>query len=300
MPHLTTRRRFLQESLGTGAALALLGSGGAFAARQPRRLQHVLSCETYSLRDLLGNGQLTLQGVPRLLKEQNIKGITWNDMFFSTYDKSLLDELKAATKEQGRVTTGFILEGSLASDDEAARKRQIEENLRELEVAAYLGAPVVRVNLGGAGSPEQDATVGVQRVIAAFKQMLPTARRLGVRLSMENHGGVSGTADNIARISDGTDRKWVGSCLDFGNWPDDVRLESCRMLAPYAYHTHAKAHSFNAEGEDPNINFGAIIGYLKKAKYRGAVSIEWEGEGDPLDGIRKSRDLVRKYYPELG
>ncbi|HEX3000690.1 MAG TPA: sugar phosphate isomerase/epimerase family protein [Armatimonadota bacterium] len=206
---------------------------------------------------------------------------------------------KKAARDSGLTVNCLICEGNLATPDEAARKRQIEENTKKLHAAARLGAPVVRMNLGGVGQGENSDTVGVDRVIAAFNEMLPVARQLKIKITIENHGGVSGSADNILRIIQGTDRKWVGSCLDFGNWSNEVRYDSCAKLAPYAYHVHAKAHNFNADGEESQFSFGRILDMLQEAKYRGAISIEWEGGGDPIEGVKRSRDLVRKYWTRL-
>src|SRR5206468_2390202 len=113
----------------------------------------------------------------------------------------------------------LIMEGNLATASEAARRKQIATNTEKLKAAAYLGAPVVRMNLGGTGTDEGDDTVGVERCIAAFNEMLPLAKKLGIKITIENHGGCSKTADRILKVINGTDPKWVGSCLDFGNWP---------------------------------------------------------------------------------
>ncbi|MBW3568069.1 MAG: hypothetical protein KY410_08980, partial [Proteobacteria bacterium] len=51
-----------------------------------------------------------------------------------------------------------------------------------------------------------------------------------------------------------TDPEWVGSCLDFGNWPPDppeLRYEEITKLAPHAYHAHIKTHAFDGTGEIP-------------------------------------------------
>jgi sugar phosphate isomerase/epimerase len=35
---------------------------------------------------------------------------------------------------------------------------------------------------------------------------------------------------------------------------------------------------------------------LKAAKYDGAISIEFEGNGDAATGIHRTRDLIEKYW----
>jgi sugar phosphate isomerase/epimerase len=191
------------------------------------------------------------------------------------------------------------MEGNLAGRNESARKEQIASNTMKLKAAGYLGAPVVRMNLGGVDPGEDNATVGVERCVAAFKEMLPLAKDLGVRITIENHGGVSGTVENILAIIQATDPAWVGSLLDFGNHPVDHQPEVFAKLAPHAYHVHAKLEDFKPDGEATNSDYGKLLGILKEVKYPGAVSIEWEGRGDAVEGVKKTRDLILKHWPDL-
>jgi gluconolactonase len=277
--------------------LLACAAAGGYAAVENRVTPGMISCDTYSLRQLFGDGKLTLETAPELYARLDIPGLTYNDMFFPSWDQGYLDKLNAAMAKYGRTPTCLIMEGDLANSDDAAWERQIQENTMELRAAAYLGCPVVRMNVGGTGDAERDATFGVERVAAAFNRMLPLAKELNIKLTIENHGGVSATAENILRIIELTDPAWVGSCLDFGNWPADVRYESCRKLAPHAYHAHCKARSFDAAGEDEGIEFGRILAYLRAAGYDRALSIEFEGRGDPVQGVEKSRDLLLRYWP---
>ena len=240
-----------------------------------------------------------MEQVPALLKDLNIKGVVWNDIFMKSWDKPYLDSLKKAAADNGILTAGMIMEGDLSGDDDAARRRQIEENKRKLAAAAYLGCPVVRMNLGGSGDDQKDSTLGVQRVIEAFNEILPLAQKYNIKITIENHGGVSKKADWILAVINGTDPKWVGSCLDFGNWSDDVRYAETRKLATYAYHVHAKTHNFGNDGEETQVRYGRVLGMMKHAGYNRAVSIEFEGGGDQVEGVKKTRDLIFKYWPEL-
>ncbi len=286
-------------------ALAVLLLGGLVASTPGLTEEKMaitpglISCESYSLRELFGPDKMTLRTFPAFVKGLGITGVVLNDFFFESWDASYLDELKKVVSDAGCVLTAVIIEGNLATADEAARRKQIDEDIIKLRAAAYLGVPVVRINIGGTGDATQDGTVGVERVIAAFNEMLPLAKELGVKITIENHGGVSAKADYILRVIKGTDPKWVGSCLDFGNWPDEVRYEECRKLAPYVYHTHAKAHRFDDAGE-AEYDFGRILAMLRYAGFKGTLSIEWEGAGDPVVGVEKSRDLLLKYWPPPG
>ena len=97
---------------------------------------------------------------------------------------------------------------------------------------------------------------------------------------------------------------------------DEDLPKSVSLLAPYAKHVHAKDFYLRSGNEiDPgegwgktracNYYRGAIIGHgnakvyqsiqaLKRAKYDGYVSIEFEGHENCLDAMRIGRDnLIR-------
>lgn len=262
-------------------------------------MKPILSCDTYSLRDYFAQGKIDFLTAPKLLADLGIHGITYNDIWMKSYDTAYLDQIKKACADAGVKVTGLICEGNIATLDDEAWNKQIETNAMKMRAAAYLGAPIVRLNLGGLGSEEQDDTVGAQRCIDAFKKLLPLAKELNVKMTIENHGGVSKKADTIIKVIKGSDPAWVGSCLDFGNWPDDARNSESAKLAPYAYHVHAKTHQFNDKGEDVNKDYKRLLQSMKDANYSRAVSIEYEGGEDQVEGVKKTRDLLLRYWPEL-
>ena len=259
----------------------------------------MLSCDTYSLRDYFNQGKLDYLTVPAALKEMGIPGVTYNDIWMKSYDTDYLDTIKKACADAGVKVVGLICEGNIATLDDAAWNAQIEQNRKKMRAAAYLGAAIVRLNLGGLGDEEKDDTIGARRCIDAFKKLLPLAKELNLKMTIENHGGVSKKADTILAVIKGSDPAWVGSCLDFGNWPDEVRCTESAKLAPYAYHVHVKTHDFNEQGEDVNKDYKRLLQLLKDANYKYAVSIEYEGGKDQMLGVKKTRDLILKYWPEL-
>lgn len=283
---------------GLAAALILI-NGTASVASKEKKVTPVLSCDTYSLRDYFSNGKIDYLSVPKLLADMGINGITYNDIWMKSYETEYLDSIKKACADAGVKITGFICEGNLATLDEDAWNAQIKEDAKKMRAAAYLGAPVVRLNLGGLGDEEKDMTIGAERCIAAFNKLIPLAKELNMKITIENHGGVSKTADGVLKVIKGTDPEWVGSCLDFGNWPDDVRYTESAKLAPYAYHTHAKTHNFNEQGEDINKDYKRLLQMLKDCGYTRAVSIEYEGANDQIEGVKKTRDLILRHWPEI-
>ena len=269
----------------------------ARAEDPPLRGGNLLACETYSFRQLIRAGKLDMVSIPAFYKEQGIKGISYNDMFFASLDDAYLGRVKDAVKKANRVVACYVIEGNLAVADEGKRNAQIEADKQKLRAAHKLGAPIVRINVGSTGREENaDDTLGVERVVAAFKELLPLARQLGIRITIENHGGVSKTAANILRIIQATDPKQVGSLVDFGNFPAEVRYREIALVAPRAMVTHVKINEFDAQGEAVDYDLPGVLELLKQHGYKGPLSIEYEGKEDAVEGVRKTRALILKYW----
>jgi sugar phosphate isomerase/epimerase len=280
-------------------AILLILAFPAFSGANDAELRggNIMSCETYSYRQLLLGDELDVMDVPELYRKEGIKGISFNERFFKGRDDAYIDRLKAAVDKAGRVVTALQVDGNLALADEAERRRQIEHDKESIRIAHRLGAPIIRINTGGTSREENaDETEGVRRVIAAFTEMLPLARQLNVKIAIENHGGASKTGDGILQIIKGTDPKWVGVLLDFGNFKPDTIYDEITKLAPYTIGTHVKVQNLNERGDPENYDLARVFDILKAHNYKGALSIEYVGSEGPIEGVRKSRALILKYW----
>jgi sugar phosphate isomerase/epimerase len=268
----------------------------AFADDAKLRGGNILSCETWSYKQLIRDGKLDMTTIPALYEKEGIKGISYNDAFFKTVDDAYIDQVKEAVKKADRVVTNYVIEGNFVMADEAKRRAQIEDDKKKIRAAHRLGAPLVRINVGSTGKEDADDTLGVERAIAGIKELIPVAQELKMKISIENHGGVSMKAERILKIIQGTDPKYVGALIDFGNFPDDVRYESVALLAPYALTTHVKIREFDDKGESKTYDFPRVLEMLKKARFKGPISIECEGQGDPMENVRLTKALILKYW----
>jgi sugar phosphate isomerase/epimerase len=268
-----------------------------FAADPKLRNGNILSCETYSYRDLIAAGKLDPLTIPAFYREQGIRGISFNERYFKSRDNQYVDQVKAAVKKANRVVICFVIDGNLAQSDAAKRAQQIGHDKESLRIAHRLGAPLVRINVGATDKQENaDNTIGVDRVVAAFRELVPLARELKVRISIENHGGVSKSADNILKIIAATDPKWVGALVDISNFAPDIRYDEITKLAPHAFATHVKVNVFDGRGEASAFDFPRILAILRAQHYSGALSVEYEGTENPVEGVQKNRALILKYW----
>jgi sugar phosphate isomerase/epimerase len=136
----------------------------------------------------------------------------------------------------------------------------------------------------------------VGRAVDALRAVLPAAMVGGVKLAIENHFGLSADTDALVEIVTALKSPHVGVCLDWGNFRQGEADEGVRLLAPHAIHVHAKSYSFGPDGKETKINYRTALQTLRAAGYDGVLSIEFEGDGNPADGIRKTKALIEKYW----
>src|SRR5436305_13099524 len=92
-------RRALLASSALAAGGITTQAAWAGANRKPRQLRHMLSNETYSLRDEIAAGTLSLLTAGEFYnKELGIRGVSLNDIYFKSWEKGYLDQIAESFK----------------------------------------------------------------------------------------------------------------------------------------------------------------------------------------------------------
>lgn len=223
-----------------------------------------------------------------------------------------LRKIKRRAFTLGISLCGFSTHQGFLSPDAAVRQKNIDHTVRCLQIAADLGIPTMRVNTGTWGTskdfdelmknrgiepPKEGYTDddGFGWVIASYEKILPTAEKLGITMGLENHWGLGRTPEGVIRILDAINSPWLQATLDTGNFLEDPydRLEK---MAPYAVYVQTKTYFGGGLWYTLDLDYDRIAALLKKHKYRGFLSLEFEGKEDPLTAIPKSLALLRKAF----
>jgi sugar phosphate isomerase/epimerase len=165
-----------------------------------------------------------------------------------------------------------------------ALESQLEVVRRWVDAYAILGAPVIRIF---AGSPPEGVSrdEAIRRCITACEQACDYARRKGVFLALENHHGITDTADSMLRVVEGVSSDWFGVNYDSGNFKlaQDPYAELAR-IAPYAINAQIKIDIWDGE-KKVLADLPRMVGILKSAGYGGWVVLEYEGSEPAKDAI---------------
>lgn len=198
------------------------------------------------------------------------------------------------------------------SPDPAVRQKNVDHTRHCIELAARLGIPCIRLNSGRWGTIRSfDELMKVRGLepplpgytdedafrwcIEAIEQCLPAAEKAGVMMALENHWGLTTRPEAVIRIWKAVNSPWLGVNLDTGNYAGDP-YPQIELLAPYATIVQAKTYFGGGEWYTLDLDYPRIARILRKAGFRGYVSLEMEGKEDPATAVPKSLELLRKAF----
>jgi sugar phosphate isomerase/epimerase len=220
--------------------------------------------------------------------------------------------LKKAAFRAGLSLPMLSIHQDFVSPDPAERQRHVDITTRSLQLAADLGTPVVRLNSGRwktiksfddlmkvkgdepplPGHTQEEA---IDWCVQSIEQCLPIAERLGVMLALENHWGLTTRPETLLAIYQKVRSPWLGVNLDTGNFPGEP-YAGLEMLAPHAVIVQAKTYYGGGEWYTLDLDYPRIAGILRKAGFRGWVSLEMEGKEDPATAVPKSYEVLRSAF----
>ena len=185
--------------------------------------------------------------------------------------------------------------GNLSALDEDERNQGVQNHKKWFGICQNLGCNAFRANSGG--SHGADATKEeIDQCIKSFKELALIGENTGIRVMMENHGGVSASPDNIIQVMETVNSTYCRVLADFLNWrPTDDKVANLRAVAPYTWATHAKFLSFDENGESNEIDCESVMKIFKSAGYTNPFGIEYEGHTDDHAGVLKSKALIERY-----
>jgi sugar phosphate isomerase/epimerase len=88
---------------------------------------------------------------------------------------------------------------------------------------------------------------------------------------------------------------WVRINLDTGNYGDPDPYQGLEASLPFAPHVVAKVRDLGPDGEDRLLDYDRIFALLKRHRYRGFVTVEYEGQQDERQGVAAAVQMLRRH-----
>ena len=239
-------------------------------------------------------------------------GIEFLLMQMQSEENSYLQKLKRQAFHSGLDIMGFSTHQGFIFPDKKTREGEIAKTIRQIELAYQLGIPTMRLNTGRWNTtksfddlmankgiepnlPGYTDDQGFEWVIDSIGQCIPTAEKCGVVLGLENHWGLGRTADGVLRIVDAINSPWLQITSDTGNFLEN-QYEQLEKLAPKTFLIQAKTYYGGGKWYTLDIDYKRVAEIFRNVDYRGYVSVEFEGNEDPMTAVPKSLELIREAF----
>ncbi|MCZ6679012.1 MAG: sugar phosphate isomerase/epimerase [Candidatus Poribacteria bacterium] len=250
-----------------------------------------VGCAAYSFRQYLTNGEMSLEGFLQKAVEMDVDGVELTAYYFQSTDNDYLYTLKRQCYLRGLQISAAAVGNRFTDADAGERAEQIQYVKDWVDVSVKLGAPCLRVFAGGTPEGHTEAEAR-QWIIDGLKECAEYAATHGVLLALENHGGITSTADQVIDLITSVDSEWVRVNLDTGNFRQSP-YGSLARIAPYAVTAHAKTEIPKEGGGKEEADFSKIAGILNEQGYRGYLSIEYEAAEDAMTAVPRFVETLK-------
>jgi sugar phosphate isomerase/epimerase len=278
-----------------------------------------LSLNAYSFARLL-NDQLQNRGpgislldLAEFCAKHNFDAMDPTAYYFPGYRErkpppdSFLFELKKRCFDLGVEISGTGTGNNFTVADKAARAKDVDWVKQTAEMAAKLGAPVVRVFADTQMRAQTWETVSngasrdeVEKWMADdIRSCAEHAAKFGVIIGIQNHGDFVRTADDLIRLINRVNSPWCGAIVDTGYFKADDPYLEIEKAAPYAVNWQVKQSPLGVEKEvEAPTDLRRLFAIVRKSGYRGYLPIETlsprgGGNYDPFTVVPKFLAEVR-------
>jgi L-ribulose-5-phosphate 3-epimerase len=312
----TSRRSFLVTSSAVAAGLGASRPRAATAAsptgdpHRGARPGKPIAVSTYSFWRFNDATRLDMLSCIDQAAEMGFDAVELLLIQMKSEANDHLQRIKRRALVNGLALCGMSTHQSFLSPDRDKRRENVALTIHQIELAYKLGIPTIRINTGRWGtSGNFDALManrGIETplpgytdedafgwVIDSIAECLPTAERCGVVLGLENHWGLGRTAKGVLRIVNAIDSPWLQVTMDTGNFLENP-YPQLEMLAPKTVFVQAKTYFGGGKWYTLDLDYQRIAAILKKVRYRGYVSLEFEGKEDYSTAIPKSLAMLRE------
>jgi sugar phosphate isomerase/epimerase len=228
---------------------------------------------------------------------------------------AFVNKIKRQAHSLGLALMGFSTHQGFVYPDADLRRTNVQKTMYQIELAASLGIPTMRINTGRWGTIKSFddfmAKKGIEPAleghteeqafgwaIASIEKLLPRAEVCGVVLGLENHWGLGRTAEGVLRIVETIKSPWLQMTLDTGNFLENSYEQMEKMASstvPIAL-VQAKTYFGGGRWYALDLDYARIAKILDDHHYRGWISLEFEGNDEAEAAVPRSLAMLKEHF----
>ena len=257
-----------------------------------------LSLNAYSFNDMLMKKKISKAEILEFCANTGFDAVDMTGYYFSSYPETPSDaeifDFKRKAHALGIEISGTGVRNEFSYSDSNALAKEIDTVLRWIEVAAKMGAPVLRIFTAKQYSTGDERKRVNERILFALNKCLEKAKSHGVILGIQNHNDFLRTADECHELIGAINSPWLGLVVDTGNFIAADPYEEIRKSLPLAVNWQVK-EKLLINGVQTRMDLKRLCSIIQSSNYRGNIPIETLGMNDPLNEVPVFYDKVKKH-----
>jgi sugar phosphate isomerase/epimerase len=283
------RRTFIRSGLAASAILTCSSAPAIEPIRRTGKSFLKLSIAAYGYRKYLDlkarpKPSMTLDDFAHLSAGMQLEAIEPTSYYFADTTPGEMARYRARCTRLGLDISSTAIANNFCLGDPKKLRAEIAHVKKWTELASIMGAKTIRIFAGTVekGDSEEAAR---SRVVASIQECCDYAGKFGIYLALENHGGITATADGLLAIVKAVQHNYFGVNLDTGNFNTADPYGDLQRLAPYAVVVQVKTEIHPRGKSLQTADLPRITKILRDADYRGYVVLEYEAAEEPKTAI---------------
>ncbi|CAG9888702.1 Xylose isomerase domain protein TIM barrel [Bacteroides ovatus] len=257
---------------------------------------------TKNLNDYIkgrSNDPMTLFDLIDFCAVNKIDALDATGYFFVGYPDVPTDkyiyEVKKYAFCKGVDISGTGIMNNFANPDATARAKDVQRVKDWIDVAAKLGAPVLRIFSGPVPKGYEDRwDEVVSWMIPCFKEVAKYGESKGVMVGVQNHGDMMATGEQTVKVLKAVKHPWFGLILDTGYFHTEDPYRDMEMCLDYAINWQIKESALGRESMQP-LDLKKVMKMIRKVGYRGYLPVETLSvPGRPYEPFKLVPEFVGK------
>ena len=265
-----------------------------------------LSCLTLSYQGQFRAGKMDIFSFLDKCRSLDLDGADIHMTGLKNTSRPHLKEVRRRALDNGLSISCMAVTTEFGRSAEAIPK-EIEKAREAIDVGMFLGAPLLRVFVGSAPSPEQTKEA-FQRGADALRKTAEIGAEAGMPIALQNHSGLTSTGDDMLAFHKAVNHPNFTLLLDTGHFagrdgPRGPKIEGTRyndyyrsleQVAPLTQFVRVKFYEPDANGGEKYIDYNRVLNILRAVHYNGFLGIVYEGKEDELAAIPRCVRFMRQ------
>jgi sugar phosphate isomerase/epimerase len=295
------RRKFLSSIIGIPALASagiVLNTLPTFKKKSSANANGLkTSLNAFSFNAPLLDGSMTIADMLDFCASVGFEGVDITGYYFKGYPQVPTDDYLFSIKRKafslGIEISGTGVRNDFTIADKTKREQEVILVKNWIEVAAKIGAPVIRIFAGNQKNEGINQEKVTDWMLKDIQACVDYGKQHGVIVGLQNHNDFIQTAAQVIKIIETINSEWCGLILDTGSY---------RVLDPYEEITKSIKYTVNWQikekifmnGAEIETDMDKLMSIIKTSGYKGYLPIETLGEGDPKKKITVLLEKLKK------